>query len=165
MRERTSKTRTPGQFFLRRFRGILAELEGSRREKPDGSPQTESLGKGGVLRTLVSRDVTGLLLAWSEGQETALERLVPLVHAELRQIAHRCLIAERPGDRLQTAELVNEAYLRLIDARQVGWQNRVHFFAISAKLMRRILVDFARSRNYLKRGGGAPNISLDEALT
>jgi RNA polymerase sigma factor (TIGR02999 family) len=117
------------------------------------------------LRTPVSRDVTGLLLAWSQGQETALQRLVPLVHAELRQIARRCLSGERPGDKLQTAELVNEAYLRLIDARQVGWQNRAHFFAISAKLMRRILVDFARSRNYLKRGGGAPNISLDEALT
>ena len=80
----------------------------------------------------VSQDVTGLLRAWSEGQETALERLVPLVYAELKRIAHRCLIGERPGDRLQTAELVNEAYLRLIDARQVGWQNRAHFFAISA---------------------------------
>ena len=117
------------------------------------------------MRTPVSRDVTGLLLAWSRGEETALERLVPLVHAELRQIARRCLGGERPGEKLQSAELVNEAYLRLIDARQVGWQNRAHFFAISAKLMRRILVDFARSRNYLKRGGGAPNISLDEALT
>jgi RNA polymerase sigma factor (TIGR02999 family) len=118
-----------------------------------------------LLRTPVSHDVTGLLRAWSQGQETALEQLVPLVHAELKQIAHRCLIGERPGDRLQSAELVNEAYLRLIDARQVGWQNRAHFFAISAKLMRRILVDSARSRNYLKRGGGAPNLSLEEALT
>jgi RNA polymerase sigma factor (TIGR02999 family) len=117
------------------------------------------------LRTPVSHDVTGLLRAWSQGQERALEQLVPLVHAELKQIAHRCLIGERPGDRLQSAELVNEAYLRLIDARQVGWQNRAHFFAISAKLMRRILVDSARSRNYLKRGGGAPNLSLEEALT
>jgi RNA polymerase sigma-70 factor (ECF subfamily) len=117
------------------------------------------------LRTPVSHDVTGLLRAWSQGQERALEQLVPLVYAELQQIAHRCLIGERPGDRLQSAELVNEAYLRLIDARQVGWQNRAHFFAISAKLMRRILVDSARSRNYLKRGGGAPNLSLEEALT
>jgi RNA polymerase sigma factor (TIGR02999 family) len=88
-----------------------------------------------------------------------------VVHAELHRIAHQCLAGERPGHALQTTELVNEAYLRLVDARQVGWQNRAHFFAISAKLMRRILVDSARSRNYLKRGGGAPNISLDEALT
>ena len=117
------------------------------------------------MRTPRSRDVTDLLLAWRQGQETALKRLVPLVHAELRQIARRCLAGEWRGDKLQSAELVNEAYLRLIDARQVGWQNRAHFFAISAKLMRRILVDFARSRNYLKRGGEAPNISLDEALT
>jgi RNA polymerase sigma factor (TIGR02999 family) len=112
-----------------------------------------------------SHEVTGLLLAWSQGEQTALEQLVPLVYAELRKMAHRYLGGERPGQTLQTTELVNEAYLRLIDARQVGWQNRAHFFAISAKLMRRILVDSARSRNYLKRGGGVPNVSLDEALT
>ena len=118
-----------------------------------------------ILSASSSHEVTGLLLAWSQGEQTALEQLVPLVYAELRRIAHRYLGGERPGHALETTELVNEAYLRLIDARQVDWQNRAHFFAISAKLMRRILVDSARSRNYLKRGGGALNVSLDEALT
>jgi RNA polymerase sigma factor (TIGR02999 family) len=112
-----------------------------------------------------SHEITGLLLAWSQGEQTALEQLVPLVYAELRRIAHQHLGGERPGHTLQTTELVNEAYLRLIDARRVAWQNRAHFFAISAKLMRRILVDSARSRNYFKRGGGVLNVSLDEALT
>ena len=111
-----------------------------------------------------SHAVTELLLAWSEGEQTALDKLVPLVYAELRRIAHRYLNRERRGHTLQTAELVNEAYLRLIDATQVRWQDRAHFFAISAQLMRRILVDLARSRRYLKRGGGAQRTSFDEAL-
>jgi len=111
-----------------------------------------------------SHAVTGLLLAWSQGEQAALEKLVPLVYAELRRIAHRYMNRERQGHTLQTTELVNEAYLRLIDAREVRWQDRAHFFAISAQLMRRILVDFARSRRYLKRGGGAHRATLDEAL-
>lgn len=111
-----------------------------------------------------SREVTELLLAWTQGQQTALEKLVPLVHAELRRIARRYMYRERPGHTLQTTALVNEAYLRLVDARQVRWQNRAHFFAVSAQLMRRILVDFARSKHYLKRGGGAQKVTFDEAL-
>jgi RNA polymerase sigma factor (TIGR02999 family) len=111
-----------------------------------------------------SSEVTELLVAWSAGQQTALEKLVPLVHAELRRIARRYMYRERPGHTLQTTALVNEAYLRLVDARQVRWQNRAHFFAVSAQLMRRILVDFARSKHYLKRGGGAQKLTFDEAL-
>jgi RNA polymerase sigma factor (TIGR02999 family) len=94
----------------------------------------------------------------------ALDRLIPLVHAELRRLARRQMARERRGHTLQATALVNEAYLRLVDVRQVRWQNRAHFFAVSARLMRRILVDFARSRRYLKRGGGAATMSLDEAL-
>jgi RNA polymerase sigma factor (TIGR02999 family) len=111
-----------------------------------------------------SRAVTELLLAWNQGEQAALGKLVPLVYAELRRIAHRYMNRERHGHTLQTTELVNEAYLRLIDANQVRWQDRAHFFAISAQLMRRILVDFARSRRYLKRGGGAHRATFDEAL-
>ena len=110
------------------------------------------------------QEVTGLLLAWSAGEQTAFEKLVPLVYAELRRVAHRYMGRERPGHSLQTTALVNEAYLRLIDARRVRWQNRAHFFAVSAQLMRRILVDFARSRQYLKRGGAAQKVSFDEGL-
>ena len=110
------------------------------------------------------QEVTGLLLAWSEGEQAAFEKLVPLVYAELRRVAHRYMGRERPGHSLQTTALVNEAYLRLIDASRVRWQNRAHFFAVSAQLMRRILVDFARSRQYLKRGGAAQKVSFDEGL-
>ena len=116
------------------------------------------------MATSTSHAVTGLLLAWSRGEQAALEKLVPLVYAELRRIAHRYLNRERRGHTLQSAELVNEAYLRLIDASQVRWQDRAHFFAISAQLMRRILVDFARSRRYLKRWGGMQRTSFDEAM-
>jgi RNA polymerase sigma factor (TIGR02999 family) len=108
--------------------------------------------------------VTGLLLAWRAGDASALERLIPLVHAELRRIARNFMRKERAGHSLQTSALVNEAYLRLIDAHNVDWQNRAHFFAISASLMRRILVDFARARQKLKRGGPAQQVLLDEAL-
>jgi RNA polymerase sigma factor (TIGR02999 family) len=111
-----------------------------------------------------SQMVTQLLVAWSQGEQAALEKLVPLVYAELRRVAHRYMGREHPGHTLQTTALVNEAYLRLIDASQVHWQDRAHFFAVSSQLMRRILVDFARSRRYLKRGGGAHKVSFDEAL-
>jgi len=111
-----------------------------------------------------SHQVTGLLLAWGRGDEAALEQLVPLVHGELLRLARRHMGHERQGHTLQATALVNEAYLRLIDVQQVHWQNRAHFFAMSARLMRRILVDFARSRDYQKRGGGAKHVSLDEAL-
>ncbi|HJZ69736.1 MAG TPA: sigma-70 family RNA polymerase sigma factor [Blastocatellia bacterium] len=108
--------------------------------------------------------MTQLLLAWSNGDELALEALIPLVYDELHRLAHRYIGNERAGHTLQTTELVNEAYLKLIDSSRVRWQNRAHFFAVSARLMRRILVDFARSRNYQKRGGHACRVSLDEGL-
>lgn len=110
-----------------------------------------------------SQEVTQLLLAWSEGDQSAFEKLMPLVYEELRRVARRYMRRERAGHTLQTTAVVNEAYLRLIDASQVQWQNRAHFFAVSANLMRRILVDYARSRNYIKRGGGAHLLPLDEA--
>jgi RNA polymerase sigma factor (TIGR02999 family) len=108
-------------------------------------------------------EVTQLLQAWSRGDETALDRLMPLVYDELRRLAHHYMTRENAGHILQTTALVNEAYLRLIDANTVNWQDRAHFFAISAKLMRRILVQFARSRNSQKRGGGLSHVSLDKA--
>ncbi len=110
------------------------------------------------------QNVTGLLRAWSQGDNRALETLIPVVQKELRRLAHVYMARERPDHTLQTTALVNEAYLRLIDCSQVPWQNREHFFAISAKLMRQILVDFARSRQYLKRRGKAHQVPLDEAL-
>ena len=108
--------------------------------------------------------VTELLLAWGQGDQAALDKLVPLVYDELYRLAKRYMARERTGHTLQTTALVNEAYLRLVDLKSVRWQNRAHFFAISAQVMRRILVDFARSRNYQKRGGGARQVSFDEAL-
>lgn len=111
-----------------------------------------------------TQEVTEMLVAWSNGDESALERLVPLVHDELHRLAHRYMNREGPGHMLQTTALVNEAYLRLVDSSHVRWQNRAHFFAVSAQLMRRILVDFARARNYLKRGGNAVQVSLDKVL-
>ena len=108
--------------------------------------------------------MTALLLEWREGDESALDRLVPIVHGELRRIARRCMAGERAGHSLQATALVNEAYLRLIDVQHVNWQNRAHFLAMSARLMRRILVDYARSKGYQKRGGGAVEVTFDEGL-
>ena len=110
------------------------------------------------------KEITQLLLAWSHGQQAALDQLIPLVYDELHRIAKRYISGERPGQTMQTTALVNEAYLRLIDSSCVQWQNRAHFFAIAAQLMRRILVDFARGRRSLKRGGAVKQVSLDEAL-
>jgi RNA polymerase sigma-70 factor, ECF subfamily len=111
-----------------------------------------------------SVEVTHLLKAWGQGDEDALSRLMPLVEAELHRLAHRYMSREKPEHTLQTTALVNEVYLRLVDIAQVSWQDRAHFFAISARMMRRILTDFARSRNYQKRGGAALQVSFDEAL-
>ncbi len=108
--------------------------------------------------------VTQLLLAWNDGDESALEKLVPLVYQELHRLAKRQMQRELPDHSLQTTALINEAYLRLVGLSNVHWQNRAHFFALCARLMRRILVDFARSRHYTKRGGGAQPISLSESL-
>ena len=116
------------------------------------------------MTTPASQEVTDLLLAWSQGDDSALEKLLPLVYDELHRLARHYMGGERAGHTLQTTALVNEAYLRLIDSSRVRWQNRAHFFAVSAQLMRRVLVDYARSRNYRKRGGGAIQVSLDQAL-
>jgi RNA polymerase sigma-70 factor, ECF subfamily len=109
-------------------------------------------------------DVTRLLLAWGNGDEEALDSLVPLVHDELRRIARRCMAGERRHHSLQATALVNEAYLRLVDAQHVQWQDRAHFLAMSARLMRRVLVDIARSKQSQKRGGGAVKVTFDEQL-
>ncbi len=111
-----------------------------------------------------SPEVTQLLLDWSEGDTAALNKLIPLVHQELDRLAHNYMSREQAGHTLQTTALVNEAYLRLADGTQVRWQNRAHFFAVSAQIMRRILVDFARRRNFQKRGGTLDRVSLDEAM-
>ena len=108
--------------------------------------------------------ITQLLLAWGNGDEAALHRMIPLVHRELQQIARRCMGGERGGHSLQPTALVNEAYLRLVDVRQMHWQNRAHFLAMAARLMRRILVDHARSKRAAKRGGGAANVALDDVV-
>jgi RNA polymerase sigma factor (TIGR02999 family) len=111
-----------------------------------------------------TNEVTELLLAWSNGEKSALERLAPLVYEELHRLAHHYMSRERPDHTLQTSALVNEAYLRLVDQRRVQCQNRAHFFAISAQLMRQILINHAQSRRCLKRGRGARKVSLDEAI-
>jgi RNA polymerase sigma factor (TIGR02999 family) len=109
------------------------------------------------------KQITQMLVDWGNGDQAALEKLTPLVYHELHRLAHRYMRQERPGHTLQTSALVNEAYVRLIDWKNVQWQNRAHFLAVSAQIMRRILVDFARSRDYAKRGGGARQVSLEEA--
>src|SRR5262245_19876336 len=106
-------------------------------------------------------DITALLAAWGRGDEQAFEQLVPIVYDELRRIARHYIELEPAGHQLQATALVHETYIRLIDANRVQWQNRAHFYAISANLMRRILVDYARSQNFAKRGGQAPHVSLD----
>jgi RNA polymerase sigma factor (TIGR02999 family) len=111
-----------------------------------------------------SSDVTGLLRAWSGGDDGALARIVELVYPELRDLARRCLSRERPDHTIQATALVHEAYLRLVDIRQIKWQDRAHFFAVGARVMRRILVDHARARGCAKREGEACRASFDEAL-
>lgn len=110
-----------------------------------------------------TQEITRLLVAWNNGDAAALERLTPLVHAELHRLAKRYMAGERQGHILQTTALVNEAFMRLIDWRNVEWQNRAHFFGLAAQIMRRILVDFARARNREKRGGDGIQVSLSEA--
>ena len=107
--------------------------------------------------------VTQLLSAWRGGDSAALDRLIPLVQPELQRLAHRYMSKERPGHTLQTTVLVHDAYLQLADQTHPDWQNRAHFFAVAAQLMRRIMVDHARQRQALKRGGGALKVTLDEA--
>jgi RNA polymerase sigma factor (TIGR02999 family) len=114
--------------------------------------------------TTTPADVTGLLLAWRGGDEQALGQLLPAVERELHRLARHYMRGERAGHSLQATALVNEAYLKLIDARRVNWQNRSHFVAMAARAMRRILVDAARARQYQKRGGGAVKVTFDEGL-
>ncbi len=110
-----------------------------------------------------SEQVTSLLLRWRAGDKAALDALMPLVYGELRRLAHLYLQRERPGHTLQSTALVHEAYARLVDQNVPDWQNRAHFFAVAAHLMREILVDYARARRAAKRGGGACKLSLDDA--
>jgi len=124
------------------------------------NPETPS--RSGAMETDSPRDVTQLLIAWSEGDREALNRLMPLVYAELRRLAARQMRRENPGHTLQTTALVNEAYCKLIDQKNVQWKSRVHFFSIASQLMRRILIDHARKRATAKRGGGELRISFDE---
>lgn len=115
------------------------------------------------MSSLPPHEMSRLLAAWSDGDREALDRLYPLVEAELHRLARRYMRRERPDHTLQTTALVNEAYLKLIDQRDVHWQNRAHFFGIAAQIMRRILIDHARKNAYAKRGGGAVHVPLDEA--
>lgn len=115
------------------------------------------------MNTPSESEVTQLLLAWGSGDQSALEKLIPLVHQELQRIARSHIRRERTGHILQTTALVNEAYLRLVDVKRVPWKDRAHFFSVSARLIRQILVDYARARRSAKRGGGAHLVSLDDA--
>lgn len=116
------------------------------------------------MTTLSQTGVTELLVNWSNGDQDALNKLLPLVYDELRKLASRYLRRERPDHTLQTTALVHEAYLKLVDQRGANWQNRVQFFAVAAQLMRRILVDYARSHRASKRGGDYYKLTLDEEL-
>src|SRR5258705_1037824 len=116
------------------------------------------------MPTHSTKEITQLLVAWSDGDKSALEELTPLVYEELHRLAHRYMRGERAGHTLQTTALVDEAYSPLIDWKNVRWQNRAHFFGVSAQLMRRILVDFARTRDYQKRGAGMRAVTLNEAI-
>src|SRR5262245_53640121 len=111
-----------------------------------------------------TQPVTQLLLAWRQGDQAALERLVPMVYQELRRLTRRYMAGQKPNHTLQASALVNEAYMRLVDCQLVNWKDRAHFFAVSAQMMRRVLVEFARSRQCQKRGGGAPKVAFDDAL-
>jgi RNA polymerase sigma factor (TIGR02999 family) len=118
----------------------------------------------GFMGPSSSRDVTGLLQAWGQGDQGALQKLIPLVYDQLHAAAGRYMASERPGQTIQTTALIHETYLRLVNIRQINWQNRAHFFAMCARLMRRILIDFARSRRSERRGGAMPQVEFDETL-
>lgn len=118
-----------------------------------------------TMTTVTAESLTGLLIEWRQGNKTAFSQLTPLVYDELRRIAHRYVQRERNGHTLGTTALVNEAYLRLAGQRKIDWQNRSHFFAVTAQVMRHILIDHARRRHFAKHGGGAQRVSLSEAET
>jgi RNA polymerase sigma-70 factor, ECF subfamily len=153
---------------MREIRGKTAMPTSGCRGKPGGAVVTlrTKQGRMGSLDEAASastHEVTRLLQAWGLGDDSALERLMPLVYNELHRLAHRYMAGEQPGQTLQTTALVHEVYLKLVDASDIDWQNRAHFYGLCARLMRRILIDFARSRNYQKRGGQIPHI--EEAAT
>jgi RNA polymerase sigma factor (TIGR02999 family) len=125
---------------------------------------TESRSRGIRWVSPLNQDVTHLLIQWSRGDSAALDALLPLVYDELRRLAQGYLSREKPGHTLSSTALVHEAYLRLVKQKDVTWQNRAHFFAVAARMMRRILVDHARRHKYAKRGGGAMTLSLDESI-
>ena len=130
-----------------------------------GSPNQVFCGKvGTAMNILGSQDISGLIAAWGEGDEQALDRLMPLVYPELRQIARRSMARCQAGNSLESAALANEAYLKLVRAGNVRCESRVHFLALCAQVIRRILVDHARNRRYAKRGGGAVQVPLDEEI-
>jgi RNA polymerase sigma factor (TIGR02999 family) len=116
------------------------------------------------MDTLTANDLTGLLIEWGQGDRAALDRLTPLVYDEIRRIAHRHVQREREGHTLQTTALINEAYVRLAGSKNVSWQNRAHFFAVTAQVMRHILIDHARRRRYVKHGGEVQRVPLDAAM-
>ena len=116
------------------------------------------------MKTLTANDLTGLLIEWSQGDKAALDRLTPLVYDEIRRIAHRYVQREREGHTLQTTALINEAYLRLAGSQNIDWQNRSHFFAVTAQVMRHILIDHARKRRYVKHGGEAQRVGFETAM-
>jgi len=132
--------------------------------RPWNWPFSESADATLDMSTNSSPHVTELLVAWSNGDRAALDALIPLVHEQLLQSARRYMSRERADHTLQSNALVNEAYLRMVDMGRVDWQNRAHFLAVAARLMRRILVDLARSKKFRKRGGGVARVSFDEAL-
>ena len=115
------------------------------------------------MMTLTADDLTGLLIEWGQGDKAALDRLTPLVYDEIRRIAHRYVQREREGQTLQTTALVNEAYIRLAGSANIAWQNRAHFYAVTAQVMRRILIDQARKRQYIKHGGEAQRVGFEVA--
>jgi RNA polymerase sigma-70 factor (ECF subfamily) len=117
------------------------------------------------MMTLKADDLTGLLIEWGQGDKAALDRLTPLVYDEIRRIAHRYVQRERDGQTLQTTALVNEAYLRLAGSTNISWQNRAHFFAVTAQVMRRILIDHARRRQYVKHGGEVQRVPFETAIS
>src|SRR5438105_3324741 len=122
----------------------------------------DALGQGGLMAAPVS-EVTALLAAAESGDEAATNQLVPLLYEELRRLARRHMVGQRQGHTLQTADLVSEAYLRLVNVKETAWKNRVHFFAVASRAMRSVLVDYARRRGYAKRGGNPVRVSLSEA--
>jgi RNA polymerase sigma factor (TIGR02999 family) len=117
------------------------------------------------MTTVKADDLTGLLIEWGHGDKAALDRLTPLVYDEIRRIAHRYVQREREGQTLQTTALVNEAYIRLAGATNIAWQNRAHFYAVTAQMMRRILIDHARRRQYIKHGGEAQRVAFELAIS